>query len=189
MYSVKEFSAAGPCCQRSKKSSRYLHHCEGLIGSFGRNSRAIQRMLFIWFIARSVISNMSVLPRPNLKLDLEITNLLWKQTKKLAKLPHILTEPHMCYRTLHFNVLTKFKTVRPRTLKIYSSPKKHTGVRSCFPFHLLGWIKDKNSIQKIASTILDFSGLRASCCIFLKVFFNTEFFKKVLLYALDSYKC
>ena len=43
---------------------------------FGRNSRAIQRMLFIWFIARSVISNMSVLPRPNLKLDLEITNLL-----------------------------------------------------------------------------------------------------------------
>ena len=43
---------------------------------FGRNSRAIQRMLFIWFIARSVIFNMSVLPRPNLKLDLEITNLL-----------------------------------------------------------------------------------------------------------------
>ena len=43
---------------------------------FGRNSRAIQRMLFIWFIARNVISNMSVLPRPNLKLDLEITNLL-----------------------------------------------------------------------------------------------------------------
>ena len=43
---------------------------------FGRNSRAIQRMLFIWFIARSVISNMSVLPRPNLKLDLEIKNLL-----------------------------------------------------------------------------------------------------------------
>ena len=40
-----------------------------------------------------------------------------------------------------------------------------------------GWIKDKNFIQKIPSTILDFSGLRASCCTFLKVFFNTEFLK------------
>ena len=57
-----------------------------------------------------------------------------KTNKKLAKLPHILTEPHMCYRTLHFNVLTKFKTVRPRTLKIYSSPK--TQLFSLSPFGL-----------------------------------------------------
>ena len=57
-----------------KKPSRAHKRVKHIL--FGRNSRAIQRMLFIWFIARSVISNMSVLPRPNLKLDLEITNLL-----------------------------------------------------------------------------------------------------------------
>ena len=62
---------------------------------------------------------MSALPQRNLKLDLEITNLLWKQTKKLAKSPYTLTELRMCYRTLHFNVLTKLKPVRPKTLKIY----------------------------------------------------------------------
>ena len=62
---------------------------------------------------------MLVQPQRNLKLDLEIINPLWKQTKKPAKSPYILTVPHMCYRILHFNALTKFKPVRPGILKIY----------------------------------------------------------------------
>ena len=41
---------------------------------FGRNSRVVLRMWFIWFIARNAISNMSAPPQRNLKLDLETTN-------------------------------------------------------------------------------------------------------------------